>query len=1557
MDTAFHDADKVDSTSKVIKLNTPVQQSKGQNSIDINRYNSDSEQPSPTNHDGTLQNFTLSAKTIWECAIPSSLHYTWIQLMGKINSFHKNGFLIPIDNPQLSSKDHYDNMSTDQYRQVPRHINLRIQKIPREYCRTIFRFVPKHIFIDEEQLTVRKEKRAHVQRFRNIPRDVRVQLDKVLWDILNFGCVGLLVPIHNATLSQNDHYRNHQKTNERIVPSSIFRKLQHRSKNEILKLFPRTAGTLTIKQEPGSTHILMVEKNNTVYINSLQLTTNKDLTEDPREYLPWGYIGIGIKSLILNAIPQELHSRWFKLLVEIRRFYHVGLLIPTPGISIPHNHKYHNHSSNGYRHIPPPLYYRIERILTSIPNQRQLQALFPNTRGTIYLNTDPTDDIKPYRYSTNISPAQISSRRGEDIDKIIGEERKPDEEPNNFKTVLGIASINTEDESIIKSIDPVTGAGNITLQAQIQDPELLDLINQQVNEYELILKPLEPSNADQARDRILPPLKREGYKLLPITVAIEGNVGAGKSEMLLDIEANINRLSIPNVHCIQDPQDIWSTYTENDIPILNLAHTQPNKYGFLYLVLQHTIKTASIRNYIRDTQGKEVFVYETSIQSLDTVQNQILKDRGNITSIQSQVYKRLLNEFGNEDIFATDIIYADTPPEQCMNRMEYRSLASYGIVNRFYTEIGKCHLDDWFYEKAKSTRIRVRGSVDNQSAQVKQERIEHITKFLLSRQARSQQSTRCREDKPIIYSFEGNIGSGKTTLLKQLATHCKHQGRNDILVILEPTEEWSKIRTREGPILTLFYGNRTKYSFTFQTLVCTSIRSLLTKLAIENPHIKYFLLERSLLSSRHVFAKMLYDEGSMTDLEFKVYESLFLDKSYEWMNPSKMVYVKTSTPKCAERILKRINAATKIGLRYRDGERLIDHDYLDKCTAQHEQFLFPVSNIEPITIDGDIEEEALYQQTVKDLYDTLFGQDSPETTYPKIEHTYSLRTELSTSSSASQILSISEDDHNLPPEETVLTGVAQIKILDGQVIQATDPLTGRGMVTLTALINNPEVLNWLNENVNEYELILRPIMTDESGSNIDHHFHTLSKGTQLEKPRIIAIEGNIGSGKSTLIEVLKIHCLCNVHANIAFITDPTNTWNKFQMDGKTLLDLYYSEPKTYGFMFQVMAYNTLSKNIRQAINESPTNTIFICEKSLISAQFVYIKYLIKKNLITDIQKKILYKLFREEGVRDISASDIIYLYTKPEYCLGKISRRNADNSEAITLEYLHEYETILNDLYDNSNTDDSLLLENNSTEGTQTPIMDHIEKVMRFITSKKRKIPTYMRLYPTHPEIISIEGNISSGKSSLLKSISGWKNDNNRINDICILWDPMTESDHLETEDGSFSEALIREPTKYSFMRLVAIVTTFRNHLKCIIRDHPDIKYIICENSILTIRWALIDWLRKKGQISPLEIQILEELCDDPTLGWLNPSRTIFLNVSPETCLSRIHEQIGRERSATNEYPESYNHLNLTDITQYRDSLKNMINLLDTIEIDGNHSDPETRQSWVSQITQWMQRL
>jgi deoxyadenosine/deoxycytidine kinase len=70
------------------------------------------------------------------------------------------------------------------------------------------------------------------------------------------------------------------------------------------------------------------------------------------------------------------------------------------------------------------------------------------------------------------------------------------------------------------------------------------------------------------------------------------------------------------------------------------------------------------------------------------------------------------------------------------------------------------------------------------------------------------------------------------------------------------------------------------------------------------------------------------------------------------------------------------------------------------------------------------------------------------------------------------------------------------------------------------------------------------------------------KGTMT----LISIEGNIGAGKSTLIETLKTK-----FSNVVFVDEPVDEWSTVtDKDGTTVLEKYYADQKRYAFAFQMM---------------------------------------------------------------------------------------------------------------------------------------------------------------------------------------------------------------------------------------------------------------------------------------------------------------------------------------------------------------------------------------------------
>ena len=171
--------------------------------------------------------------------------------------------------------------------------------------------------------------------------------------------------------------------------------------------------------------------------------------------------------------------------------------------------------------------------------------------------------------------------------------------------------------------------------------------------------------------------------------------------------------------------------------------------------------------------------------------------------------------------------------------------------------------------------------------------------------------------------------------------------------------------------------------------------------------------------------------------------------------------------------------------------------------------------------------------------------------------------------------------------------------------------------------------------------------------------------------KIFSIEGNIGSGKSTIIERLKNHNLGKIY----FLPEPVDIWNTItDSSGVTILEKYYLDKHRYSFSFQMMTYITRLSQLRKAMKELPNDTIIITERCLYTDLNVFAKMLYDSCLIEEIEFSIYLKWFHE--FIDFQLTGLIYIKTTPGVCLERINVRNRKGEENIPISYLidcHDY--------------------------------------------------------------------------------------------------------------------------------------------------------------------------------------------------------------------------------------------------------------------------------------------
>lgn len=182
--------------------------------------------------------------------------------------------------------------------------------------------------------------------------------------------------------------------------------------------------------------------------------------------------------------------------------------------------------------------------------------------------------------------------------------------------------------------------------------------------------------------------------------------------------------------------------------------------------------------------------------------------------------------------------------------------------------------------------------------------------------------------RPMIISVEGNIGAGKTTIIDKLEE--KMANRTDVVFLREPVDIWESItdkNTNEN-ILQKFYGNTKRYSFSFQVMAYSTRLSLIREAVRNNPNCKVIVCERSLDADKNIFAKMLYDDGMIEDIEYQIYQHFYKEYSSEFKLDG-IVYIDANAETCDKRVKKRS----------RDGESTIELDYLKKCETYHNNWL------------------------------------------------------------------------------------------------------------------------------------------------------------------------------------------------------------------------------------------------------------------------------------------------------------------------------------------------------------------------------------------------------------------------------------------------------------------------------------------------------------------------------------------------------------------------------------------------------------------------------------------
>lgn len=154
----------------------------------------------------------------------------------------------------------------------------------------------------------------------------------------------------------------------------------------------------------------------------------------------------------------------------------------------------------------------------------------------------------------------------------------------------------------------------------------------------------------------------------------------------------------------------------------------------------------------------------------------------------------------------------------------------------------------------------------------------------------------------------------------------------------------------------------------------------------------------------------------------------------------------------------------------------------------------------------------------------------------------------------------------------------------------------------------------------------------------------------------IAIVGNIGCGKSTLIDNLKKDL---EFLKFAIFDEPIKEWKEW-------LELFYKDQERWAFSFQM--------KILMSHLKIPQDKPLITERSPFTAKEIFTDMLYHEKKISDLEYKLYCDFYNLKSVW--KPDFFIYLKTDPEICHKRINNRQRKSELNIPLEYiqkLHNY--------------------------------------------------------------------------------------------------------------------------------------------------------------------------------------------------------------------------------------------------------------------------------------------
>ena len=180
--------------------------------------------------------------------------------------------------------------------------------------------------------------------------------------------------------------------------------------------------------------------------------------------------------------------------------------------------------------------------------------------------------------------------------------------------------------------------------------------------------------------------------VLPSTLIVEGNVGAGKSTFLKMLDRYLN------AQLILEPHERWQDINGDNL--LHKFYTDTSRWAYTFQTYAFITRVWEQQAALKNSSSN-IHILERSVYSDRYCFSDVLHESGNITDLEWTLYKEWWNWVVKEYCpVPTGFIYLRVSPEICYERIQKRSRSEEsGVPLSYIKKLHERH-DRWLIEKA-----------------------------------------------------------------------------------------------------------------------------------------------------------------------------------------------------------------------------------------------------------------------------------------------------------------------------------------------------------------------------------------------------------------------------------------------------------------------------------------------------------------------------------------------------------------------------------------------------------------------------------------------------------------------------------------------------------------------------------------------------------------------------------------------------------------------------------------------------------------------------------------